>query len=499
MLTSRPSKITFILVVVALGIAGYLIFGRTSTAVACENGNQASTSNSDFAESTAHGAWAGTMSQNGRSTAIRLDIAFDGTCMGVRVSMPEAALFYLPAQDLEISGNTLSFTVPGAPYKVQAKAPNRDGEMSGKWKHRKVSVKAPFTLKRISNDPVRLTTRDITFRSSDGAELVGTLILPNGDGPYPAIVWTHGSGPDTRTTAYYASRGYLAASLGMAAFIYDKRGFGESKGSGFWDIRNMFKDGLAAVKTVEAQPEILNNRVGIGGYSQGGWVSPYVAAHDPSVAFVAVGSAPGITPAEQNVYTVYSEAREYFDDDTAKAAAKGLQMVYDYYQTGKGYDEVLAYLNREENRKWSDLPDFRAYFFSGNTVPEDVDPKDWGMLFYDPLPDWHKITVPVIAFWGAEDKEVPPVKSRDLIGEALMEAGNNSVDFFIFPDAGHGLMQETDVPEGEYDWNRAAPGYVEALTKWIKARVSEANTNQARAGRLAHIRTPSITRPAIRM
>jgi predicted acyl esterase len=62
--------------------------------------------------------------------------------------------------------------------------------------------------------------------------LAGTLIPPEGEGPFPAVAILHGSGPDTRAT--YLPDATMLARAGVAALIYDKRGTGESFGD--WNL-----------------------------------------------------------------------------------------------------------------------------------------------------------------------------------------------------------------------------------------------------------------------
>src|SRR5262245_30636521 len=69
---------------------------------------------------------------------------------------------------------------------------------------------------------------DIDF-SSAGTVLSGTLILPKGTGPFRAVVFIHGSGPEERSNS--RSRAKEFAKNGIAAFIYDKRGVGKSEGN----------------------------------------------------------------------------------------------------------------------------------------------------------------------------------------------------------------------------------------------------------------------------
>ena len=69
---------------------------------------------------------------------------------------------------------------------------------------------------------------DVTFQSG-GVTLAGTLFVPDGPGPWPAMVLAHGSGPERRTAFRpFADR---FVRLGIATLAFDKRGCGESGGS----------------------------------------------------------------------------------------------------------------------------------------------------------------------------------------------------------------------------------------------------------------------------
>src|SRR5579859_3628637 len=102
--------------------------------------------------------------------------------------------------------------------------------------------------------------------SSDGFTLAGTLYLPAGIGPHPAVVLFHGSGPQAR----YEFEGHWFAEHGVAALTYDKRGVGDSTG----DFRSvpfmtLCDDGLAAIQLLKALRDIDPRRIGVWGLSQG--------------------------------------------------------------------------------------------------------------------------------------------------------------------------------------------------------------------------------------
>src|SRR6056297_566209 len=68
-----------------------------------------------------------------------------------------------------------------------------------------------------------ITPQEIEFYSDD-IKLSGTLYLPETDGPFPALVFVHGSGAETRDNSAYSAK--WLSSLGYAVLTYDKRGTG---------------------------------------------------------------------------------------------------------------------------------------------------------------------------------------------------------------------------------------------------------------------------------
>ncbi len=71
-------------------------------------------------------------------------------------------------------------------------------------------------------------TLDVRF-ASGGQTLAGTLTLPPGRGPHPAVAFVSGSGETLR--AYLPDLHALLLSRGVAVLAYDKRGIGQSAGA----------------------------------------------------------------------------------------------------------------------------------------------------------------------------------------------------------------------------------------------------------------------------
>lgn len=146
--------------------------------------------------------------------------------------------------------------------------------------------------------------------SSDSARLRALLHLPDSRGPHPALVLIHGSGRQTaEESAGDGVRRLL--DLGFAVLAYDKRGAGASTGeyTGIGPLNSvrMFDwlagDALAVVEALKARQDIDPARIGLVGWSQGGWIAPLAASRSGSVAFVISLSAPAVTVGEENAYS----------------------------------------------------------------------------------------------------------------------------------------------------------------------------------------------------
>jgi dienelactone hydrolase len=69
----------------------------------------------------------------------------------------------------------------------------------------------------------------ITFKSGD-LTLVGYLFKPAGDGPFPAVVWNHGSEPNPGGTRQFDSVASIFVPAGYVVFAPMRRGHSDSEG-----------------------------------------------------------------------------------------------------------------------------------------------------------------------------------------------------------------------------------------------------------------------------
>lgn len=228
---------------------------------------------------------------------------------------------------------------------------------------------------------------------SGGDRLTGRLTLPDGEGPFPAIVYVHGSGPSTRHEIDFAIPTLKAA--GFAVFSYDKRGAGDSEGN-YFDVGTLTSevaleiladDALAAVNFLRNLDEINADQVGLTGISQAGWIIPLAATRSDAVAFTFIWVGPTISVGEEI----------YYSDEL----------------TGEG------------TIRESDIP-----ALSQQLVEYD------GCRGFDPRATLEAITVPGWWYFGGLDASIPTVESIAIL-ESIIEEYDKDFTIWLDPQGTH--------------------------------------------------------------
>ena len=151
---------------------------------------------------------------------------------------------------------------------------------------------------------VRLTPpyreEEATFSNlTVNARLSGTLTVPAGAGPFPAVVLISDSGPQDRdgTVGDFATLGLLADFLtrrGVAVLRFDDRGVGKSGGTAAATTADLVSDAQAGLNYLRTRPEIDLSHLGLVGHGEGGNVALLAAAQPLPPAFVVALAAYGL-------------------------------------------------------------------------------------------------------------------------------------------------------------------------------------------------------------
>lgn len=151
-------------------------------------------------------------------------------------------------------------------------------------------------------------TGDVTFESH-GVTLSGSIALPESAPARAALVFVHGSGPQTRNLGL-AER---LARAGIAALVYDKRGAGKSGGAyegqqsvSEKNLALLADDAAAALDALSRHPSLAHVPAGFAGISQAGWIVPLAATRARQAKFLLLWSGPVCKVSEEDIYSLHT-------------------------------------------------------------------------------------------------------------------------------------------------------------------------------------------------
>lgn len=173
--------------------------------------------------------------------------------------------------------------------------------------------------------PAGVTERTVTLGSGEWA-VTGVLTLPAGEGPFPAAVLMHGSGPGTRDldvgpNKVFREEAWGLAARGVAALRYDKRATVHAArfralGRAATLEEEFTEDGTAAVRLLQSTPGIDPRRVYVMGHSQSTIMAPAVAHRTGAAGAVLVAAS--ARPAHQVIREQVEYSLSLPQTDSAK-------------------------------------------------------------------------------------------------------------------------------------------------------------------------------------
>jgi dipeptidyl aminopeptidase/acylaminoacyl peptidase len=234
-------------------------------------------------------------------------------------------------------------------------------------------------------------------------------------------------------------------------------------------MEDLARDAVAAVDFLKLQPEIDNRKIGVAGHSQGGWIAPLAAAMSKRIAFVIASAASGVSPDRQSIYHRANVMRESgFSEDAVKIAG---DLRARLYQTGRMLLENNPNAAEERRKlsaeleKYKDAPWLDAAALPANLDNDNPSRGSLELLFFEPVPAWEKVNVPVLLMWGDKDTVVPVAESRVIIENALKKAGNRDVTVKVFPNVNHAVVLVNQ--SKQWDFPRVDLSYYDAMVEWM--------------------------------
>ena len=309
--------------------------------------------------------------------------------------------------------------------------PNQAGYLTRVDSAGSESLDTTFTVQ-----PIKIPSGDIYIN--------GWLYLPLGDGRHPLIILTNGGGNITRNIRSFSD--WLApvlAHCGIAAFVHDKRGTGESGGDfSKTTYEDYITDAGNCAVFLSGHENVNAEMIGVAGASEGGRIAVLAASRYPEIQFVISFEGTMVSAVDDRVNaqkgwlqsldlpdSTYSEVldlhirsiRVWASEDPEQHLALKDEI---YRMRGKYDANILPYPKEEMDS----IPGFEMVLST------------WYSLKYDYLSEMEYFTKKWLAIFGEEDPVVPTPESVENIIHYMNLSGNSDCYVAVIPECGHGMI-----------------------------------------------------------
>jgi len=299
--------------------------------------------------------------------------------------------------------------------------------------------------------------------------LAATFTIPQGTGPFPAVLLITGSGPQDRDETLLGHKPFLILSdyltrHGIAVLRADDRGTAQSTGDfSKGTTADFATDVEAGVAYLKTRSEVNPRKIGLIGHSEGAVIAPMVAISDKDVAYIVMMAGTGV-PGDQ-VIVAQGKAIQIANgknpEEAANDAAKEREIMT-LVETEK--DQSVLEKELREKMK-GDVPDAQI----GMQISQITSPWFRYFLTYDPATALRKLTCPVLVLNGSLDKQVLPDQNLPVIRKALEESGNKHFEIDELPGLNHLFQTAKTGSPAEYAQieETMSPVALEKISSWI--------------------------------
>ncbi|GGA50093.1 alpha/beta fold hydrolase [Paenibacillus physcomitrellae] len=316
--------------------------------------------------------------------------------------------------------------------------------------------KAPY------DDAASYTEQEVTIGSGEYA-LPGVLTLPTGsssEGPYPAVVLVHGSGPQDLDSSAYGAKPFRDLAVGLAAqgiatLRYDKvtyeHTFKVAAKPNFTLKDESVDDALKAVQLLASVPEIDSSRIYVAGHSQGGFAMPLIKAADSGSHQIA-GTILLSAPSSSFIDVAVLQQEEL----KQRIESLGLDTA-PYEQQAAVWKQIAGLVNDPQ--------------YSVDHLPESfpIPPAYWWYEQRDYVPTElaKEQTGPMLILQGENDWQVPMSEFK---GWQTALADHRDVVFKSYPKVNHLLAETNTLSTGdEYMLpSHVSEAILQDIANWIK-------------------------------
>jgi uncharacterized protein len=433
------------------------------------------------APSDIDGVWTGALDLG--SVKLRLAFHIMNTADGLKATMDslDQGAMGVPVTSVTRNGTALKIELKQIDGVFDGKISEDKTTVAGTWTQRgdsrplvlmRAKDKAALELKRPQNPvrPLPYREEEVSFENKvQGDTLAGTLTIPQGKGPFTAVLLITGSGPQDRDESLMGHKPFLVLSdwltrNAIEVLRVDDRGVGKSTGVfGTATTADFATDVEAGVAFLKTRPEVNPKKIGLIGHSEGGVIAPMVAARNPDVGFIVMLAGSGV-PGDQILVeqrTLIAEAGGMSKEEAEKDAVEERAVL------------ALVVKEKDSPELEKDLRQKLAEYVKDPELGAQVQvlTSPWFRYFlaYDPGPALGQVKCPVLALNGEKDLQVPPKQNLAAIRKALEDGGNKNFEVVELPGLNHLFQTAKTGSPAEYGAieETMSPVALEKMSGWI--------------------------------
>lgn len=316
-----------------------------------------------------------------------------------------------------------------------------------------------------------LQTQEITFKGATDLVLSGELMLPEGDGPFPAVLLMPGSGPTDRDgnqlpvvkTDILKQIAERLAKEGIATFRFDKRPVRRymsqwpltetdpAKLSAYFSFDNHVTDVAAAYKAMSEAKGVDPKRCAMLGHSEGGLFASWQAPRLKPAAVVLAGAAgdrmEGVIRYQVNRSVNRAEAPQELKDAIVASNEETMKAIIEKGALPEKVHPNLAALYNEFT-----LSLIRSY------------------LTVDPVESLKDYKGPVLVLNGEKDVQIRAEVDAKRLFESLSKRQGTKQELFVVPGASHNFKILKDEKDPGFE-GPVAPAALDKIVSWLKANL----------------------------
>ncbi|TGE17179.1 alpha/beta hydrolase family protein [Hymenobacter elongatus] len=338
-------------------------------------------------------------------------------------------------------------------------------------------IPPPAALAKNFKFPPPYRVAEVAFSNQQAnIRLAGTLTVPAGEGPFPAVLLLSDTGPQDRdgTLDQYRMFGALADYLtrrGIAVLRYDDRGVGQSQGNtAAATTADLVKDAQAGLNFLRTRPEVDVSHIGLIGHGEGGNIATLAAAEPLPPTFIVLMAAYGVPGQQvllqQQANVMRSVGMEAVQIEAATKRQKSMLEIINLTADNAQAQAIVANMLRQTNTSMDNATALAS-------AAELTTPWYRYFLGFDPQSVLAKVRCPVLLLNGTKDLQAAPETNLTALDKGLK--ANKDVTARKLPGVNH-LFQadqaEWAMLEGQLQ-PTFSPAAQDAVREWIMKHVQQ--------------------------